>query len=313
MSDDSPSEIEKILSDLPTDDSKQVTESIDENRKQVMIKALQQAAKELGKSPTIREFRDLETSRSATVIKQAFGTWNRAKKAAGLETRQRGTVRKINEKFFADINTAEKAYWFGTLIATSSLSAQRIGSNYALRLGRVEDKKYFLTELLEAVESDYPISKQSGNKSDKIQYQLQISNPVFIDNLLEAGYPERDEELSSFPEIEKELVPPFLRGYLESSGYFTSGWNIKVNTDQQASSLKEWFKDFGAKRPSVSETTTRGFVVRVSNVFDVKTIFEQLWPNGIETEPSYMPYPKKIIEYLEEEYPYPENVEYLEG
>lgn len=312
MSDESASEIEKILSDLPTDDSKEVTENIDEKRKQVMIKALQQSAEKLGKSPTVREFNDLETSRSSTVIKQAFGTWNNAKKAAGLETRQRGTLRKIDEEYFAEIDTSEKAYWFGTLIATSSLQSQEGSYDDVLRLGRVEGKEYFITELANAVGSNHQISRYTDNNSGEERVHFQISNPTFIDNLLDAGYPDQNEELESFPDIAEALIPSFLRGFLESSGYFTSGWHINARSESRAYTLQSWFEEFGAKRANVSENADTGITVNVSNAFDIKTVIEVIWPNGIDTEPSFTPYLKKIIEHLQEEYPYPENVEYLE-
>ncbi len=54
-------------------------------------------------------------------------------------------------------------------------------------------------------------------------------------------------------------------------------------------------------------------MVRVSNVFDIKSVFETCWPDGVSTEPSYTPYPRKILDYLNSEYPYPENVDYLDG
>jgi hypothetical protein len=49
------------------------------------INALEQAAKELGKSPTHEEYRSLDISPSASVIKREFGSWNEAKDAASMD------------------------------------------------------------------------------------------------------------------------------------------------------------------------------------------------------------------------------------
>ena len=49
------------------------------------IKALQEVAEQLDHSPTTREYRDLPISPSAEAIKNRFGSWNDAKKAAGLD------------------------------------------------------------------------------------------------------------------------------------------------------------------------------------------------------------------------------------
>lgn len=49
------------------------------------IEALNKAANELGRSPTWTGFRSLDMEISASQIRRKFGTWNRAKQAAGLD------------------------------------------------------------------------------------------------------------------------------------------------------------------------------------------------------------------------------------
>jgi len=285
---------------------------VSKREKEKMLRRLQQAAEELGKSPTIREYRSLDFEISADDIKRGFGTWNEAKEAANLKTVQRGTIREINEEYFKTINTLEKSYWLGTLFGTSSLQAQEKGTNHALRLGRVEEKGYFVTEFAKAVESGYPIGRHDRNESGKVQVHLQISNPEFVDHLRNTGYSASEEDAGGFPEIDERLHVPFVRGFLESSGYFSvGGWNIKVANVERAEKLQNWFKEFGAKRPTISEDTTSGITVNVANVFDIRSIFETLYPDLLETDPCYVPYAEKIMEYLQEEYPYPENTTYL--
>lgn len=48
------------------------------------LESLQKASKELGKSPTIREYNDADFKPAADTIIRNFGTWNKAKDAAGL-------------------------------------------------------------------------------------------------------------------------------------------------------------------------------------------------------------------------------------
>jgi len=313
MGKDHLSEIDSILADSLPDIEQDADVAIGKDEREKIIQILQHAADQLGKSPTIQEYNSLNLDTSSDTIKRAFGTWNEAKEAAGLETWQRGNVREINETYFQSIDSQEKAYWFGTVFATSSLQKQDRGGNYSLRLGRVEDRAYFITEFADAIESDYPMTWHQQNKSDKQQLQLQISNPTFIDHLLEAGYPKPEDEQSNFPRISDEYRPSFCRGFLESSGYFhTGGWQVTISNLQRAETLQEWFEQFGAKRPTMSQKASGDRIVRVSNAFDIKAVFESLWPDILETEPSWKPYPQKILDHLNVEYPYPENLSYLD-
>lgn len=312
MSDDAIAEIDEMLSDKLPDDPGEVSEEVGAKRKREMLQLLRRVADELGKSPTIREFRSLDTETSASAIKRAFGSWNDAKREAGLKTRQRGTVVSIDEEYFESVDSAEKAYWLGTLVARSSLQPQAEGSNYQLRLGRTARKGYFVRGFADAVESEYPINEYSRSDDGQRQVQCQISNPTFVSNLISAGYPAPDEDTGDFPTIGSELRPPFVRGYLESSGYFSvNGWQIKTDSEDRGERLREWFEEFGAKRPTLGERDGDGSIVRVSNAFDIKAVYETCWPEQIDTDPSFAPYARKILEHLESEYPYPENLPYL--
>lgn len=55
------------------------------------IEALQRAADQLGKSPTKPEYEELDIRPSSSSIKRIIGSWNLAKKRAGLETYSRST------------------------------------------------------------------------------------------------------------------------------------------------------------------------------------------------------------------------------
>jgi hypothetical protein len=314
MSEDSRSGIDSTPADEMPDIEGDPGASTNQSKRENMIRLLQYAADELGKSPTMEEFGSLDVDVSADTIKYTFNTWNEAKEAAGLEVckRGRGTVRSINETYFESIDSPKKAYWLGALLATSSIQPQNNAEGCALSIGRVEDKAYFVTEFADEVDSEYSISWRPQNKSNKQQVQIQITNPNFVKHLIHAGYPEPDDEPGQFPVISDEYRAPFLRGFLESNGYFsTIGWQITVANLQRGEMLQEWFKRYGAKRPTISALDDESVVVRVANPFDIKAIFESLWPDILQTEPSWKPYPKKILQHLESEYPYPENLHYL--
>jgi len=308
MSEDHIAEVDALLADTLPDDVDEISqETVADQRQQEMIELLKNAEEQLGRSPSVQAFESLEFETSAHSIKRAFGTWNDAKRAAGLETYEKSEGRRehtqINEVYFKEIDTPEKAYWLGTLVAASSITDD------ALRLGRV-NKSFFVEKFSEAVESEYSIREsQRGNK--KKQCMTTIFNSTFVDHLKSAGHPDGNNNSAEIPDIKERFRAPFTRGYLESSGYFHTGWRIPMDTKVDAERLQGWFESFGAKRPTIGETNGKP-TVRVVNAFDIKSVFETCWSEGISTEPSYPPYPRKILDQLNSEYPYPENVEYLE-
>lgn len=309
MSDDSQDGLEEVVSDFlsgsPADP--------EATRRDEMLAALQDAAERLDESPTVEQYRRLDTRFTADEIKNTFGKWNTAKEKAGLETVQRGTLVDIDETYFASIGDPETAYWLGTLIARSSLN--RVGDEYTqLMLGRVETKEYFIRELMDAIGADYRINSYPNDKSDKNQVQAAVSNPTFIDHLVAAGYPGPDDGPGGFPDLPESLQAPFVRGFLESSGYFsTNGWSINLDTTDRAERMQAWLESFGAKRVTLSESADGTAIVRVANPFDIRAIYDTCWPNQLATEPSYTPYAEKIRNHLQDEHPYPDNVEYLDG
>jgi hypothetical protein len=77
--------------------------------------------------------------------------------------------------------------------------------------------------------------------------------------------------------------------------------------------MQAWLESFGAKRVTLSESADGTAIVRVANPFDIRAIYDTCWPNQLATEPSYTPYAEKIRTHLQDEHPYPDNVEYLDG
>ncbi|MFC6720284.1 homing endonuclease associated repeat-containing protein [Halobacteriaceae archaeon SHR40] len=311
MSNDYIEEIDEILSEELPDDPEEVSEGVPVEQKQKMISLLESAKEEFGRSPSLRQFNSLDFEVSGYAIQNAFGTWNDAKREAGLETYEAGEGRyattEVNEEYFNDLDSPEKAYWLGTVVARSSIKRQDYESY--LQIGRAASKEHFVRGFAEAIDSEYSVTENSAtSKQEQNIIQTCVFNQRFIENLLSAGYPDPDKPESEIPTLDTGLRAPFVRGYLESSGYFsTGGWVVRVDDEESAERLQNWFGSFGAKRPTIGKNTG-SVVVNVSNVFDIKSVFEECWPNGISTEPSFTPYPKKILEYLQSEYPYPENV-----
>lgn len=288
--------------------------------KQEAIETLQSVAQEGGESPSVGQFKSVETDISVSQIRWVFPTWNAAKRAAGLDTTSAASGgsphTQINETYFAELDSPETVYWLGTLIANSQVRTTTEGKR--LIVARTEEKSHFVYGLARAIESEYTIHTYTPeDDTSQPRVQTHISNTEFVKTLLKAGYPRQDESSPEFPEIPVEYRPAFVRGYLESAGQFVSGssggWEVSLETYSQGETFYDWVTEFGAKQPTLSTETTAAnpVIVYVHNRFDIRRVFETCWPDQAETTPSWSPYPEKILRFLSDKYPYPENLEYL--
>lgn len=272
------------------------------------IEALEAAARDLEKTPTMREYREGPYEPSSKTIQSRFGTWNQALAAAGLTPNKRGrrASTPIDVSYFEEIDSPEEAYWLGTLYAADPL--QRMNEQTVFQIGRSKKKRFFVEGFAEAVGSEYAIHESQSTANVILTH---VSNREFIETLQDRGF-SLEGPPGRFPDL-GPLQGAFFRGFLEASGYFSSGgWNITLSSEEKADQLDRWVRNVGVKQTTVSEDQRGRSRLRISNPFDVAAVFEACWPDALDTRPSFEPYPRKVIAHLKAEHPYPENLAYLD-
>jgi len=81
------------------------------------ISALQEAAEELEESPSASQYRNLDIYPSGPIIKKNFGSWNEAKKAAGLEYYEKDKIGEppeildVSQEEWENSSRQMRAYW----------------------------------------------------------------------------------------------------------------------------------------------------------------------------------------------------------
>ncbi|MFB6211001.1 MAG: homing endonuclease associated repeat-containing protein [Halobacteriales archaeon] len=130
------------------------------------LDSIRMAARFIGKSPTVPEYRELGLRPSVKTIYKKFGSWPAAKRAAGLNAIEHGRNEaflnqqagySVNEDYFETIDTAEKAYWLGFLYGDGYTFDSDDGRVFfGLELG-VKDRHH-LVKFKETIESKHPIS-----------------------------------------------------------------------------------------------------------------------------------------------------------
>lgn len=128
---------------------------------------------------------------------------------------------KINENFFDDINTQEKAYCLGLLYADGTNFRKRNSISISLQ----EQDKELLEKVCVAMGIDKPLYFEKNNKSyGQDSYRLNIVNKHMSEALNNIGMIPNKSLVLTFPTcIPNELMHHFLRGYLDGDGYISHG------------------------------------------------------------------------------------------
>ena len=136
---------------------------------------------------------------------------------------------KLNKEYFKTINTEEKAYWLGFLMADGCVYKGASANSYRLQINLQESDKNILEKFNKALESDYSIiTKEIYNKKTDKTYKtamLKINNTDLCLDLIKHNIVPRKTFNCKFPNISKELYRHFIRGYFDGDGCITSYLN----------------------------------------------------------------------------------------
>lgn len=125
----------------------------------------------------------------------------------------------VNDVYFNKIDTEEKAYWLGFLLADGCIHERAGQDRLSLVLG-IKDKNH-LKKFKESLSFEGPIIdyvKKSGLFIGLIHSHVRITSQLLVDNLAKVGCIPRKSLVLEFPIIDEELVHHFIRGYFDGDG-----------------------------------------------------------------------------------------------
>lgn len=123
---------------------------------------------------------------------------------------------KVNQSFFDNLDTENKAYWLGFIAADGCVRSNR--KTFTLSLAG-KDKGH-LEKFLFDLDSNYPIYEHVKQNNGK-KYpgaRVQITNPVLCNSLINHGILPNKTATLMFPDIPTELWRHFIRGLFDGDG-----------------------------------------------------------------------------------------------
>lgn len=139
--------------------------------------------------------------------------------------REKSLLYELDENYFEKIDSEHKAYWLGFIYADGYITAKRQYSNPKFGITLSSNDRLHLVKLSLDLKSNYPINDYCNNtsyKKDTKSSRLLISNNKIVEDLKKHGVCENKTNILTAPDIPENLIPHFIRGYLDGDGCITS-------------------------------------------------------------------------------------------
>lgn len=166
---------------------------------------------EVGKTPTeIAEYYGCSLSNITRRLKKAGINFIRD---YSKDRRVRTNRHKVDTTFFKEIDTEEKAYFLGMMMADGSVGTTK--TQFYLKL-KDED---VIVKFKEALKCDYSIR----HHNNPCNYILQVSCQELIDDLIKWGCTPNKTHTLQLPKIKENLMHHFIRGFMDGDGCIRVG------------------------------------------------------------------------------------------
>lgn len=152
--------------------------------------------------------RNISMVEIATILNRTYGAIR--SKAVEMALATKGKMKKrysVNEDFFTNIDSIEKAYIFGFWCADGCIHENRFD------IAQHVKDEYILSNIKEKLEYTGPL-KRNGEKGKR----LTISSKTLCDSIKNHGGMERKSIVMPMPKIPEKFYFDFLRGYMDGDG-----------------------------------------------------------------------------------------------
>lgn len=133
----------------------------------------------------------------------------------------RDKTNHVNETYFANIDTAKKAYFLGFIMADGNMYLNSNGKyQFSIKIKNtdIDILKQFADEI--EFPEDKIVEREETRKGTITKCaELKIYNQEFCSYLLDLGIVPRKTGKEVFPELKEEFKKDFIRGYIDGDGW----------------------------------------------------------------------------------------------
>lgn len=148
-------------------------------------------------------------------------------------------VYNFNQNFLSELNSPEKAYFLGLLYSDGCIHKSKDWESYNIMFGQSEINKDIVYKINNLLDSDYPvITTLNGSK---LFYRIDLKSKQMFEDLQKLGVEPNKSLACTFPNINEELIPHFIRGLFDGDGCVWNGKRktMKVKDSSNSSGFRE--------------------------------------------------------------------------
>ena len=161
---------------------------------------------------------------------------------------------KLNEQYFKEIINEEQAYWLGFIMADGCITRHNPKSAYC-RLDVIlkNDDINHLDKLKKAISTEQKIKVKAITDKrgfDTVRCELRVSSVDLCNDLNRYGIVPQKTGKETIPDIDKNLVRHFIRGYFDGDGSLTKSngyYSFKICSSSKKiiDQIIDYFKSIG--------------------------------------------------------------------
>jgi intein-encoded DNA endonuclease-like protein len=173
------------------------------------------------KSPTkISEY--LLEATGQKVSPKTISYWRHKLDIPKLDTSQSARKHFFNQEFFENIDTEEKAYWLGFIMADGCVYKGSDKYSYRLQINLSSSDESHLDKFQKAIGSKYKYQRKERTdkwlKEITSMSHLKVNSTKMCEDLIKFGIVISKTGSESMPKLNDSLLPHFIRGFFDGDG-----------------------------------------------------------------------------------------------
>lgn len=188
---------------------------------------------------------------------------------------------KYNRRIFQSIDTFEKAYWVGFIVADGYILSTR--PTFGIKLGQVDGEEH-LSKFIRFIEGDLErqLKTEKHGITGNTIYKVMLYSKEVCADLQELGIQPNKSGKETLPKIDEKYYRDFIRGYWDGDGFIrkkSDGIGV-VGSYEILSFIQEHFKkELGVLPQKIYEHGTI-FKIEYRSKEDASKILSYLYREG---------------------------------